>query len=254
MSDDFNFDGKASGGRNGGAPMQIWDMLSILVLIITACLGGYFLWIFINPQSPMNVLPPGGGAFAQKTSTFTPAPIKLEATWTASPTIEATSTNTPRPTFTPFFTDTPFSLVPPTKTPKPTSSPKPTRTPKAPFSVVSITNVASTLIHPDLECNWAGIGGTVEDANKSPVIGMVVVLRGFLNGKSVEQQNLSGINKEYGESGFEFVLGNAPIASTKTLYVQLVDLSNVPLSDKVEITTSSDCSKNLVIVRFKKNR
>ena len=91
------------------------------------------------------------------------------------------------------------------------------------------------------------------DANNSPVIGTVVVLRGTLNGSTVEQQTVSGINKEYGPSGFEFVLGNAPVASN-TLYVQLVDLQNIPLSDKVPVETSSECNKNLVIVRFKKNR
>ena len=92
------------------------------------------------------------------------------------------------------------------------------------------------------------------DTNNSPVIGTVVVLRGTLNGNTVEQQTVSGINKEYGPSGFEFVLGSAPVASNKTLYVQLVDQANIPLSDKVEIITSSECNKNLVIVRFKKNR
>ena len=92
------------------------------------------------------------------------------------------------------------------------------------------------------------------DANNSPVIGTVVVLRGTLNGSTVEQQTVSGINKEYGPSGFEFVIGNAPVASNNTLYVQLVDLQNIPLSDKISVVTSAECNKNLVIVRFKKNR
>jgi hypothetical protein len=81
-----------------------------------------------------------------------------------------------------------------------------------------------------------------------------VVLRGTLNGSSIEQQTVSGINKEYGPSGFEFVLGNAPVASDKTLFVQMVDQQNIPLSDPVQISTSTDCSKNLVIVRFKRNK
>lgn len=237
------------GNRSGSK--QIWDILSIVVIILTACMVGYFTLIFVYPESSLNPLPPGGSLFAAQVPTETPAPIKLQPTWTASPTLEMTPTSTPRPTFTPLFTDTPFSLVPPTRTPKP---PKPTNTPKAPFSAISVTQIASTLIHPEFECNWAGIGGTVVDANNSDVIGTVVVLRGFLDGKTVEQQNLSGINKEYGQSGFEFVLGNAPIASNKTLYVQLVDLNNIPLSDKVELTTSADCAKNLIIVRFKKSR
>ena len=244
MNDDFDFDGKPA--RPQGRPMQMWDMLSILVLILTACIGAYFIYIFITPNSPFNFLPPGGRG--PQAPTVTTTPLGLQATWTASPTVELTPSDTPRPTFTPFFTNTPFSLVPPTKTAKPTS------TPKAPFSAGTPTQVESTLIHPDLACNWAGIGGTVVDANNSPVIGTVVVLRGTLNGSTIEQQTVSGINKEYGPSGFEFVIGNAPIVSDKTLYVQMVDQQNIPLSDPVQISTSTDCSKNLVMVRFKRNR
>jgi hypothetical protein len=243
MNDDFNFDGKPS--RPQGAPMQMWDMLSILVLILTACVGAYFVFVYLNPASSFNILPPGGRGSQLPTATVTP--LGLAATWTPSPTLELTPSNTPRPTFTPFFTNTPFSLVPPTKTAKPTN------TPRAPFGATS-SQVESSLIHPDLACNWAGIGGTVVDTNNSPVIGTVVVLRGTLNGNTVEQQTVSGINKEYGPSGFEFVLGSAPVASNQTLYVQLVDQANIPLSDKVLITTSAECNKNLVIVRFKKNR
>ena len=224
--------------------MQVWDLLTILVLMITACLGAYFLLVFINPESSLNLLPPGGRGSNLPTATTTP--LQLEATWTPSPTLELTPSDTPRPTFTPFFTNTPFSLVPPTKTPKPTS------TPKAPFGATT-SQVESTVVHPELGCNWAGIGGTVVDVNNGHVVGTVVVLRGTLNGSTTEQQTVSGINKEYGQSGFEFVLGNAPVAST-TLYVQLVDLNNIPLSDKISVPTSSDCAKNLVLVRFKKNR
>jgi len=245
MSDDFNFDGKPTQARGFRAPTNIWDMLSILALILTGCLVLYFGFIFINPISPLNPLPPGGAG--SQFPTATPTFIQLEPTWTASPTLFVTPTNTPRPTFTPIPTNTPFSLVPPTRTPKPTS------TPKAPFTA-SISNVESTLIHPDLVCNWAGIGGTVVDNNGGHVIGTVVVLRGSLNGNLIEQQTVSGINKEYGQSGFEFVLGNAPVATSKTLYVQLVDQSNLPLSDPIYVTTSADCKKNLVLVRFKKTR
>jgi len=225
--------------------LEVWDILSIAMLVLTACAAGYFLLIFLDPNSSLNVLPPTGSL--ANTPTSTPAPIKLEPTWTASPTLEMTPTSTPRPTWTPLYTDTPFSLVPPTRTPKPTA------TPKAPFSA-SVQQVDSTIIHPEFACNWAGIGGTVVDTNNSDIIGTVVVLRGFLDGKTVDLTTVSGINKEYGQSGYEFVLGSAPIASNKTLYVQLVDQSGVPLSDKVEVVTSADCGKNLVIVRFKKNR
>lgn len=232
--------------RKSQSSLQVWDILSIAVLVLTACIAGYFVLIFLNPGSSLNVLPPGGG-FASEPS-LTPEPIQLQPTWTASPTLEPTPTNTPIPTWTPIPTNTPFSLVPPTRTPRPSA------TPRAPFSAISIQPVDSTIIHPDFACNWAGIGGTVVDANNSHVIGTVVVLRGFLDGNTVDLTTVTGINKEYGPSGYEFVIGNAPIATNKTMYVQLVDLSGAPLSDKVEITTSADCTKNLVLVRFKKNR
>ena len=243
MNDDYNFDGRQT--STSRAPMQIWDILSIAMLVLTACLAAYFLYIFIDPTSSFNILPPGGNVSQVPTGTATP--IQLVATWTASPTLELTPSNTPRPTFTPFFTSTPFSLAPPTRTPRPTN------TPRAPFSATS-QQVESTIIHPDLACNWAGIGGTVVDVNGSHVVGTVVVLRGTLNGNTVEQQTVTGINKEYGQSGYEFVLGNAPVESRGTLYVQLVDLQNIPMSDKVFLNTSADCTKNLVLVRFKKNR
>lgn len=244
MSDDFNFDGVQSQPRGG--PMQIWDILSIVMLVLTLCIVGYFVMIFVDPASSLNILPPGGRA-ALMVPTGTATPIQLQATWTASPTLELTPSNTPRPTITPFSTNTPFSLTPPTRTPRPTN------TPKAPFGATS-QQVESTVIHPDLACNWAGIGGTVVDVNGSHIVGTVVVLRGTLNGNTVEQQTVTGINKEYGQSGFEFVLGNTAVESKGTLYLQLVDLQNIPMSDKIFVNTSSDCTKNLVLVRFRKSR
>lgn len=246
MSNDYKFDGKASRSREGGG-LPTLDLLSILTLLLTVCLAGYFVWIFFNPQSSLNILPPGPRGPQIPTATITP--LQLQPTWTASATIEVTPSNTLPPTATEIFTNTPFSLIPPTRTSKP---PTATPTPKAPFGATT-SQIESTLIHPELACAWAGIGGTVVDAASSPIVGQVVVLRGSLNGKTVEQQTVSGINKEYGTSGFEFVLGDAPIAST-TLYVQLVDLSGIPLSDKITVATSADCTKNLVLVRFKKNK
>lgn len=242
MSDEFDFDGKSSKPRDG--KMQVWDALSLLTLLGAGCLILYFGLIFLNPGSSLNVLPPGRSIFLPQPPTATNTPIQLAPTWTASPTLELTPSNTPRPTFTPFSSVTPVSLFPPTRTPKPT------KTPKAPFSA-STSQVESTVIHPDFACNWAGIGGTVVNANNSPIFGQVIVLRGTLDGKLIDQPTVSGVNKEYGESGFEFVIGNAPIAST-TLYLQLVDQSGLPLSDKIPILTSADCAKNLVLVRFKK--
>src|ERR1051325_2669699 len=137
MDDDFDFDGTQS--RRSRAPMQIWDILSILALVLTACLVGYFALIFINPDSQLNIMRPGVGPLGPHLPTLTVTPLKLEPTWTASPTLQLTPSDTPRPTFTPIPTSTSFSLVPPTKTPRPSS------TPKAPFSG-SFTQVDSTVV------------------------------------------------------------------------------------------------------------
>jgi hypothetical protein len=241
-----NFDYPEPSSRRAGANLNLADMLTILVLILTACLGGYFLMIFVNPHSALNPLQPAPPPLAA--ATFTITPIQLEPTWT--PTISnATATETLRPTFTPFPTSTTFSLVPPTKTPKPTS------TPKAPFSAT--TNAIESIVIPHLAdqgCSWQGIGGTVDDTNNSPIIGMVIRVVGTLSGKSVNLTTVSGVSPDYGKSGFEFVLGTLPASSEKTLYLQLLDQAGLPLSDNVYIDTFSDCKKNLVLVRFKKNR
>ena len=92
MSDDFNFDGEQQ-SRPQGAPMQMWDILSILVLVLTACAGAYFVFIFLNPASSYNILPPGGRG--PQIPTLTATPQQLQATWTPSPTLALTPSNTP---------------------------------------------------------------------------------------------------------------------------------------------------------------
>ena len=156
--------------------LELWDMLSILVLLVTLCIGVYFVLIFMNPFSELNPLKPIDPK-APPTSTITP--IGLAPTWTASPTIEPTITETPRPTFTPLASPTFFSLVPPTKTPVPTN------TPKAPFSA-SITSIASTIIHPEVGLQLAGSGRHGGGHQEQRCVGIVVRLLGTLNGKRVE--------------------------------------------------------------------
>ena len=64
---------------------------------------------------------------------------------------------------------------------------------------------------------------------------------------------VSSIAPAYGKSGYEFFLGTVPISSDGLLYIQILDQAGLPLSDNVYIDTFNDCSKNLALVRFKKN-
>lgn len=251
---EFNFDEPSTPERSGFSlpQIQVWDILTIAVLLITVCVGGYFLAIFIDPGSSLNPLKPA--QFLTPTATFTP--IQLDATWTPTPTIVVSPTATLVPSITPPATVTPANFVPATNTPRATATLTITPTPKAPFSVTSVNEIESVIIPHlmDAGCNWMGVGGTVDDQNSSPIIGIVVRLGGTLDGRTVELTTVSGVSPEYGKSGFEFVLGDQPIASRDRLYVQLLDQAGLPLSEQVFIDTYADCDRNLVLVRFKKNR
>lgn len=78
MNEEFDFDGTQS--RRAEAPMQVWDILSVLILILTVCLVGYFALVFINPASSLNLLRPGGGPFGQAVPSFTVTPLQLQPT------------------------------------------------------------------------------------------------------------------------------------------------------------------------------
>ncbi|HUI89979.1 MAG TPA: hypothetical protein VLX61_14775 [Anaerolineales bacterium] len=237
--------------RPGGRKFNPWDLLSIVVLLVTVCIAGYFVLVFINPSMPLNPFPPLPTPFQLPTATITP--IQLPATWTATNPPFMTATDTPPPTFTLIPTETAFSLIPPTSTPPPSA------TPKAPFSATP-QYIPSTYVYPDLGCNFFGIGGTIEDSNGADIISMVIGLYGTLNGQSIPTGTVtvSGLYKAYGTSGFQFDLGKilhlstVPVASTGTLYLQVLDQTGQPLSDNIYINTYNNCSKNLVLVRFKK--
>ena len=244
--DNFDFDDKPV--KRSGLKLNIWDVLSVLVLLATLGIAAYFVFVFVNPATAYNPLQPRiPTPFLFPTATITP--IQLAPTWT--PTfIDVTDTPTLAPTITLVPTATGFSLVPPSKTPQPTN------TPKAPFNSSQPQAIQSTIIGhlADLGCNWQGIGGTVDDANGSPRVGMVIRLTGTLAGDPINLTTVSGVSPDYGKSGYEFKLGDKPVTSANPLTLQLLDQAGLPLANNVYITTSNDCKKNLILVRFKKNQ
>ncbi len=219
------------------------DGCTILVVLAALLIGGFMLYLFVNPATPLNVLYPRiPTPFLFPTPTITP--IQLEPTWT--PTfIDGSPTATLAPTITLQPSPTGFSLVPPTRTPKPSA------TAKAPYSS-TVTAIPSTIIHPDLGCGWFGIGGSVVDANGAPVLYMTLRLTGSLEGNVINSLTVSGTALDYGPSGFEFNLGNAPVASDKLLTLQLLDQNGIPQASNVYVVTYNDCKRNLILIRFKK--
>ena len=98
----------------------------VVVLIILTCMG--MLLVFINPQIAINPFkPPSELALAPPRAQPTAASgFALPATWTPTPTITLTPTETP--TATPTNTLTPTPTATPTITPIPTNTPTPTPT------------------------------------------------------------------------------------------------------------------------------
>lgn len=249
--DSFDYQEPTEPSRNVSA--LVWNTLTIIVLLVTACVVLAFLSLFLNPNILFNPFPPPTLPTVAELPTLTPtARGVLPPTWTPGPTKEPTLTPTPRPTFTPLPTETPFNLFTPTATPTETLS-----LAGLPYSVAAGSPVAisSVTFHPEAGCNWMGVAGQVLDLSGAPVsTGVVIQLSGVLEGEFLDITSLTGIAPQYGQSGYEFTLKDTPLASNNTLWVQLLDQSGAPLSEKIYFETFEDCNRNLTFINFKQVR
>jgi hypothetical protein len=117
-----------------------------------------------------------------------------------------------------------------------------------------ITYTASTDFHPDKNCDWSGVAGKVLGSDGTPLKFLVIQLGGTLDEQNISFLTSSGDAPAYGQSGFEFILGDHPIASTQTLWIQLLDNTSKPLTEKIYFDTYNECTQNLVMVTFTKIR
>lgn len=230
----------------------IWNLLTTLMLLGTCGLVFFFYTIFQNPASPLNPFAPAATPTSYVTETPTSTIIQLPATWTFTPTIKPSATRTKAPTWTLLP-----EMITPTITYTPTISPVPgtqttTPTPQLVTTVITFANVNT--IHPETGCNWLGVGGKVMDPTNKPLVLQILELGGMLDGKPVTALLLSGGAPAYGTSGFEFVLSDHPIASTKTLWIQLFDNNYQKLTERIFFDTSANCTQNLVLITFTKTR
>jgi hypothetical protein len=232
----------------------VWNILTVIVLLGTCSLAYFFLTIFNNPNSPLNPFKPAPTSTRYQTSTPTNIIIPLPPTWTPTPTNQPYPSRTKAPTWT---------LLPATATSTITEAPTTTLTEDTPTITITPTPMpvtaeftyqASTTMHADSACNWMGVGGKVLDTDGKPLQFQTVQLGGSLNDKLVNRMMLSGNVPAYGTSGFEFILGNHPVASTQELWIQLFDNTGKPLTEKISFDTYDDCQKNLVMIVFTKTR
>jgi hypothetical protein len=60
----------------------LWNVLTVIALVGVCCLGGYFLSVFISPNSALNPFPPAIGPTELDFPTATWTPLQPPATWT----------------------------------------------------------------------------------------------------------------------------------------------------------------------------
>jgi hypothetical protein len=237
---------QASRSRAGA----VWNILTILTLIMTTCVCVVAAAIFINPHLPINPFPPPTLPAVITFPTATPTPrVVLPPTWTP------TNTEEPPATATPPQIQTPAATFPVGLTPTGTG---PTGTPPAGFTFVlhegdpvAIPNIG----HPDLGCDWMGVGGRAFDLTGAPIAqGLFVQLGGTLAGEPLDFLGMVGMVSNYGPGSYEFTLADAPVASRQTLWVQIFDQALIPLSDKIFFDTYEDCERNLILLNFNQVR
>jgi hypothetical protein len=223
---------------------MVWNVLTIVVLVVTLCLAAIVAMLLVNPQSGLNPFPPPTEIIVPPTATPTNTPrVVFQPSWT--PTATAVQpTKTTRPTNTPFMTETPFGMSSPT--PTITDTPAPFNFAMQQGSPVAIPNV----FYPDLGCNWTGVGGQALDMSGGPVVGLTVHLYGTVNGELLDLRTLTGVNQAYGDGGFEFKIADTPVDTIKALYIQLLDQADLPMSDKIYFDTYNDCNRNLIVINI----
>ncbi|MBE9479438.1 MAG: hypothetical protein IMY80_05680 [Chloroflexi bacterium] len=219
-----------------------FNLLTFIVLIAILGVGAAAAALFVNPYIDVgffyNPFPPPTvpARLGQPTATHTPA-VPLPDVWTPTPSTTPESTNTP----TPVPTDTPA--------PTPTETPLPPPFALVPGHPVQILNFIN-----DDACDWMGVAGQVFDMNNAGIINLGIHLEGELDGNPISLDTISGSDTTLGPAGYVFNLSDHPIASDGTFWVFLHDGSGNPLSDQVFITTSDECSKNLVLVNWRQVR
>lgn len=138
---------------------SFWDILTIIIILAIAVIGGFYGLIFLNPNTSFNPFPPPTLPAAIIVPTSTATLRKLQATWTPNyekyqATIRPTNTNTPTITSTPTITPTE------TETPTVTNTNTVTGTPPTETPTLTLTRTATRTQHPGTLTKVAAIAMT----------------------------------------------------------------------------------------------
>ncbi len=233
--------------KTGGG--GFWNFLTLLAILGIILVVVWFALVFRNPNSSVNPFPPPTLPAQIVLPTQTPTQPALPPTWT--PVVTATEV----PTFTPVPTKTATLSA----TEIVAKGPTPTAT-EAPVSLYVFdldgtpAGFDASVLYPERDCQWLGVGGQVLDMKNHPVIGITVQIGGTLGTDVIDQTSLTGLALKYGDAGYEFDIARQPVATTQTMWVRLIDQARLPLSPKVIFDTYPECQRNLIIINFRQVR
>lgn len=223
---------------------RILNVLTNIFFLLAATAVIFFIYVFINPHSFLNPLPPPRDKLSSEVSVIgSETPRSLETTQP-----EVTQTSTP---FGP--TTIPAATVTSTAAPVPSETLGPTEDPNRIYSFGLLGDplpVTAAEYDPNRTCDWAGVGGAIFDLEGLPVNGIRIKLSGQFGETFIDLVTISGTALVYGPSGYEFTLGGIPIAA-QGLTIRLVDHTGLPLSAPVYFDTFDSCDHNLILMDFK---
>ena len=110
--------------------------------------------------------------------------------------------------------------------------------------------LTSNIFHPDLGCEWMGVGGQVLGESGQPVGMLIVELGGSLNEEQVDGLTLTGSASQWGPGGYEIRISDRPVASVNELWVRVLNMEGEPLSEPVFFETYADCEKAAIVINF----
>lgn len=206
-----------SSARRRGIAWQ--DMVAIIFFFLTFAAAAWMLIVWQNPHSPLNPFAPPT-PFIVVTATL---PLAAPEDTSEDPLIAPTASFTPLVDF----------LTPAQRA---TESP-----------YVFALSEPGILYAPNGNgrgCDWASIAGTVSGLQGEALDGYAVQI----TGEALDDRVFSGTTNTFGPGGFELFLNGVPQQGQYT--VQLFSPAGAPLSDKMSVTTSSQCEQNVVIINF----
>ena len=104
---------------------------------------------------------------------------------------------------------------------------------------------------PEKGCNWSGIGGQSFDQMGNPLPGLIIKVEGELGGQAVSVYAVTGGSIKFGSGGYLMTLADKPIASNRSLVLQVLDITGNVLVGNIPLNTFADCDHNLLMVNIR---